>query len=66
MTGGRTLEGILCLAETQLAGLLEGGEGFIDAGDGLFVWLDVEVVDCVRDELLARKSYLLSADGFYE
>jgi hypothetical protein len=31
--------------------LLEGGEGFIDAGDGELVGLDVEVADCVVDEL---------------
>lgn len=31
--------------------MLEGGERVIDACDGLFVWLDVEVADGVVDEL---------------
>ena len=32
--GGHTLERVLGLAQAQVSGLLEGGEGFIDAGDG--------------------------------
>lgn len=31
--------------------MVEGGEGFVDAGDGVFVGADVEVFDCVVDEL---------------
>ena len=30
---------------------MEGGEGFVDAGYGGFVGVDVEVADCVVDEL---------------
>lgn len=32
--GKHTFERVLRLAQAQVSGLLEGGEGFIDAGDG--------------------------------
>lgn len=48
---GEFLQGGLDVAHAEFAGLLEGGEGFADAGDGEFVWVDVEVVYCVVDEL---------------
>ena len=49
--GRHTLERVFGFAQAQVAGLLEGGEGFIDTGDGELVGLDVEVADCVVDEL---------------
>jgi len=36
---------------TQFARLLESREGIVDARYGLFVGMDVEVADCVVDEL---------------
>ena len=35
----------------EVAGFGEGGEGFVDAGYGELVALDVKVGDCVPDEL---------------
>lgn len=51
-TAGEFAEGDFGIADAEVAGLLEGGEGVVDAGDGLFVGLDVEVCDGVVDELL--------------
>lgn len=48
----------------QLAGLLERGEGLGDAADGELVGLDVEVVDCVVDELRASRSVSFGAIVF--
>jgi hypothetical protein len=48
---GELAQGGLGLADAQVASLLEGGEGFVDARDGELVGVDVEVVDCVVDEL---------------
>jgi len=45
------LERGFVFAELEVAGLGEGGEGVVYAGDGVFVWLDVEVADCMADEL---------------
>lgn len=47
----RTLERILGFAEAQVASLLESGDGLIDAGYGQLVRENVEVADCVVDEL---------------
>jgi ABC-type amino acid transport substrate-binding protein len=47
----RTFERAFGFAETEVARLLEGGERFVDACDGELVGLDVEVADCVVDEL---------------
>lgn len=49
---GELLEAGFYLAHAEVARLLERGEGFADARDGELVGLDVEVVDCVVDELL--------------
>ena len=48
---GEFAQSRLSLAHAQVARLLQGGEGVIDAGDGLFVGVDVEVSDGVVDEL---------------
>ena len=48
---GEFLEGGVGVMDAEVAGLLEGGEGLCDAGDGVFVWVDVEVVDGMGDEL---------------
>lgn len=44
-------EGGFGIFDAEVAGLIESGEGFVDAGDGVFVGADVEVLDCVVDEL---------------
>lgn len=44
-------EGGFGIFDAEVAGLVEGGEGFVDAGDGVFVGADIEVFDCVVDEL---------------
>lgn len=41
----------LCLSDAQVARLLERGERVIDARDGLFIRVDVEVSNGVVDEL---------------
>lgn len=48
---GEFSEGGFGFARAQFAGLLEGREGVVDARYGLFVGVDVEVADCVVDEL---------------
>ena len=40
------------MLKAKFARLLEGGEGFVYARDSEFVGLDVEVADCVVDELI--------------
>lgn len=49
--GKLTFEGIFGFADAQVARLLEGGDGFADAGDGEFVGTDVEAVYRLVDEL---------------
>ena len=49
------------VTHAQLARLLEGCEGVIDAGDGLFIGVDVEVPDRVVNELEAS-IYILVGD----
>lgn len=46
---GEFAEGVFGIADAEVAGLLEGGEGFVDAAQGEFIGLDVEVGDCVVD-----------------
>jgi len=41
------------LSDAQVARLLECGERVIDARDGLFIRMDIEVADSVVDELSA-------------
>lgn len=53
-------EGIFGVFDAQVARLLEGGDGFVYAGYGDFVGLDVEVVDCVVDELERRWNVISS------
>lgn len=63
--GGRgegTLQGALGFAHAQVAGLLQGGEGLVDARDGVLVWLDVEVLDGVADELGGRVAVSIRCD----
>lgn len=48
---GELLEGVFGVADAQVAGLLERGDGFGDARGGELVGRDVEVVDGVVDEL---------------
>lgn len=50
-TGKPTFEGIFGFPNTQVAGLLERGDGFADAGDGELVGIDVEAVYRLVDEL---------------
>ena len=47
----RTLKSTLCFADSQLSGLLEGAEGLVNSGDGVLVWVDVEVGGSVVNEL---------------
>jgi len=47
----RTLQRIFGFAQAQIAGLLQRGEGLVYARDGELVGEDVEVADCVVDEL---------------
>ena len=46
-----TFESAFGFADAQVARLVQGGEGFVDARDGRFVGVDIEVADCVVDEL---------------
>lgn len=46
-----TFEGIFGFANTEVAGLLQGRKGFCNARAGLLIGLNIEVVDCVVDEL---------------
>lgn len=39
------------ISNAQFAGLLERGKRVIDARHGLFIWVDVEIADCVVDQL---------------
>lgn len=39
------------VANAQVARLLQGGERIIDARDGLFIRLDIEIANGVVDEL---------------
>lgn len=47
-----TSESALGFTDAEVARLLQGREGFVDATDGEFVGLDVEVADCVVDQLM--------------
>jgi ABC-type amino acid transport substrate-binding protein len=47
----RTFQGIFGFAQAQVAGLLQSREGLVYARDGELVGEDVEVADCVVDEL---------------
>lgn len=49
--GKLTSDSILGFFRAKLARLPEGGKGFVDARYRLLVWRDVEVLDCVVDEL---------------
>jgi hypothetical protein len=48
---GELSQGGFSIAHAQIARLLQRGQGVIDAGDGLFIGVDVEVADGVVDEL---------------
>lgn len=50
-----TFQCALGLLKAQFARLLEGGKGFIDSCDGEFVGLDVEVANCMVDELFGQR-----------
>ena len=39
------------VTQAKRAGLLQGGEGFVDAGQRLFVGLDVEIFNGMADKL---------------
>lgn len=58
-----TFKGAFGFSYSQVACLLEGGEGFIDAADGDFVRVDVEIADCVVDQLSTAVSTLLVRYG---
>jgi len=47
----QALQGGFVLAQLERTCLGEGGEGVINTGDGVFVWLDIEVCEGVADEL---------------
>lgn len=49
--GSLTFQSAFGLSDSQVACLLEGGEGFVDATDGGFVRVDVKIADCVVDQL---------------
>lgn len=48
---GEFAQGGFGFTNAQFAGLLQGREGVVDPGYGLFVGVDVEVADGVVDEL---------------
>lgn len=52
-------------AHAQVAGLLEGCEGVINARDGLFVGRDIEVANCVVDELYYQHEASLYSEYTY-
>lgn len=56
---GEFLEGGVGVVDAKIAGLLEGGQRFGDARDGILVGVDVEVVDSVGDELKIGVSEVL-------
>lgn len=56
--GWLTFQSAFGFSDAQVAGLLEGGEGFVDAADGDFVGVDVEIADCMVDQLSVAVSTL--------
>ena len=54
-----TFERALRFPDPEVARLLQGGERFVDTGDGDFVRVDVEVADCVVDELGGGRKLLV-------
>ena len=46
-----TFQSAFGFSYAELARLVQGGKGFVDACYGGFVGMDVEVADCVVDEL---------------
>jgi hypothetical protein len=48
---GEFFQGLVGLLALEVAGLLEGGEGVVYAGYRYLVWADVEILDCVVNEL---------------
>lgn len=64
--GLRTFKSAFGFSYSQVACLLEGGEGFVDAADGNFVRMDVEVADCVVNQLSIVVSTLLVRCGRWQ
>lgn len=50
-TGGRTLQCAFCFSYPQISCLLQCGKRFVYSRNGMFIGLDVEILDRVADEL---------------